>query len=88
MRKTTIIFLSILFPAKKDEYDISSFGVSVTTLEEVFLKVGEGETLSGVEAALVKSLLLCPFLYCFHQIWLESSYIELKRSYLQVLISI
>ena len=25
-----------------DEYGITSFGVSVTTLEEVFMKVGEG----------------------------------------------
>lgn len=25
-----------------DEYGINSFGVSVTTLEEVFMKVGEG----------------------------------------------
>ncbi|XP_057304734.1 phospholipid-transporting ATPase ABCA3-like [Hydractinia symbiolongicarpus] len=31
---------------KKDDYGISSFGISVTTLEEVFLKVGEGETIS------------------------------------------
>jgi len=27
---------------KMDEYGITSFGVSVTTLEEVFMKVGEG----------------------------------------------
>ena len=27
---------------KLDEYGITSFGVSVTTLEEVFMKVGEG----------------------------------------------
>ena len=33
----------------KDNYGITSFGVSVTTLEEVFLKVGEGESLSGVK---------------------------------------
>ena len=27
---------------KMEEYGIASFGVSVTTLEEVFMKVGEG----------------------------------------------
>lgn len=27
---------------KMDEFGITSFGVSVTTLEEVFMKVGEG----------------------------------------------
>lgn len=27
---------------KLNEYGITSFGVSVTTLEEVFMKVGEG----------------------------------------------
>ena len=27
---------------KLEEYGITSFGVSVTTLEEVFMKVGEG----------------------------------------------
>lgn len=27
---------------KMDDYGIASFGVSVTTLEEVFMKVGEG----------------------------------------------
>ena len=34
--------LLISFPDKMDEYGITSFGVSVTTLEEVFMKVGEG----------------------------------------------
>ena len=28
----------------KREYGISSFGVSVTTMEEVFIKVGEGSS--------------------------------------------
>ena len=27
---------------KMDEFGIASFGVSITTLEEVFIKVGEG----------------------------------------------
>lgn len=27
---------------KLEEYGITSFGISVTTLEEVFMKVGEG----------------------------------------------
>ena len=35
-----ILFLS--FAARKAELGISSFGVSVTTMEEVFMKVGEG----------------------------------------------
>eukprot|EP00111_Clytia_hemisphaerica_P020496 TCONS_00060371-protein len=33
----------------REAYGITSFGVSVTTLEEVFLKVGEGESLSGLQ---------------------------------------
>ena len=30
------------FSAHKAEYGVSGFGVSVTTMEEVFIKVGEG----------------------------------------------
>ena len=41
--------LLIFFTDNKTNYGITSFGVSVTTLEEVFLKVGEGESLSGVD---------------------------------------
>ena len=41
--------LLIFFTDNKNNYGITSFGVSVTTLEEVFLKVGEGESLSGVD---------------------------------------
>lgn len=43
----------------KGTYGITSFGVSVTTLEEVFLKVGEGETISTeqIENTGEKSLL-------------------------------
>ena len=39
----------ILFLAHKAEYGISGFGVSITTMEEVFIKVGQGmdETLEG-----------------------------------------
>ena len=36
------IYKFLLQPDKLDEYGITSFGVSVTTLEEVFMKVGEG----------------------------------------------
>lgn len=43
-----ILKRNLYFVEKKDEFGISSFGISVTTLEEVFLKVGEGETL-GIE---------------------------------------
>ena len=28
--------------ASKDRYGVSSYGISVTTMEEVFMKVGEG----------------------------------------------
>ncbi len=31
----------VRFPAQKQELGIASFGVSVTTMEEVFMKVGE-----------------------------------------------
>ena len=38
-----VLFLHSFFPsARKEELGISSFGVSVTTMEEVFMKVGEG----------------------------------------------
>ena len=30
------------FPAQKVGLGVSSFGVSITTMEEVFMKVGEG----------------------------------------------
>ena len=33
---------SISCAARKTELGVSSFGVSVTTMEEVFIKVGEG----------------------------------------------
>ena len=36
------VFVFIQTADKMDEYGITSFGVSVTTLEEVFMKVGEG----------------------------------------------
>ena len=38
----TKLTISPLILDKLEEYGISSFGVSVTTLEEVFMKVGEG----------------------------------------------
>ena len=31
-----------VFAARKDELGIAGFGISVTTMEEVFIKVGEG----------------------------------------------
>ena len=31
-----------LSPGNLEQYGVTSFGVSVTTLEEVFMKVGEG----------------------------------------------
>jgi len=34
------VFIFVL--ARKAEFGISGFGVSVTTMEEVFIKVGEG----------------------------------------------
>jgi len=34
--------VDILYLAHKTEFGISGFGVSVTTMEEVFIKVGEG----------------------------------------------
>ena len=37
-----MVFFFIQTIDKMDEYGITSFGVSVTTLEEVFMKVGEG----------------------------------------------
>jgi len=45
---THFIFIFI-FSAHKAKYGISGFGVSVTTMEEVFIKVGEGfdHTLKG-----------------------------------------
>ena len=33
---------TILSAARKTELAVSSFGISVTTMEEVFIKVGEG----------------------------------------------
>ena len=37
------LFVTSFYPPDKmEEYGIASFGVSVTTLEEVFMKVGEG----------------------------------------------
>ena len=37
------LFVASFYPPDKmEEYGIASFGVSVTTLEEVFMKVGEG----------------------------------------------
>ena len=38
----TMCFFSQYKLDKLEEYGITSFGVSVTTLEEVFMKVGEG----------------------------------------------
>ena len=32
----------LFLPAHKEDLGISSFGVSVTTMEEVFIRVGEG----------------------------------------------
>lgn len=32
----------LLNTARKGELGVSSFGVSITTMEEVFMKVGEG----------------------------------------------
>lgn len=32
----------LCYTDKMEQYGITSFGVSVTTLEEVFMKVGEG----------------------------------------------
>ena len=37
-----LIYKFLLQLDKLNEYGITSFGVSVTTLEEVFMKVGEG----------------------------------------------
>lgn len=37
-----IIYTLLCNIDKLEEYGITSFGVSVTTLEEVFMKVGEG----------------------------------------------
>ena len=34
--------MSVLFIENKTKLGISSFGVSVTTMEEVFIKVGQG----------------------------------------------
>ena len=48
LRKFPLNCFVISFPVsiqplgKMDDYGIASFGVSVTTLEEVFMKVGEG----------------------------------------------
>ena len=40
---TRVVLVASLYPPDKmEEYGIASFGVSVTTLEEVFMKVGEG----------------------------------------------
>ncbi|KAK3732015.1 hypothetical protein QZH41_016886 [Actinostola sp. cb2023] len=43
-REAAKSFESLFFEleTKKDDYGIASFGVSVTTMEEVFIKVGEG----------------------------------------------
>jgi len=43
-----------IFSAQKAEYGISGFGVSVTTMEEVFIKVGEGA--GTMEKQYVKSI--------------------------------
>ena len=37
-----IVYICFHLTERSQEYGISSFGISVTTLEEVFLKVGEG----------------------------------------------
>ena len=40
---TRVVLVASFYPPDKmEEYGIASFGVSVTTLEEVFMKVGEG----------------------------------------------
>ena len=42
------ILLSLCI-GSKDRYGVSSYGISVTTMEEVFMKVGEGrESLQAV----------------------------------------
>ena len=46
-----------------DEYGITSFGVSVTTLEEVFMKVGEGAEKTVDDLYVVLSCLALEFLF-------------------------
>jgi len=46
-----------------DEYGITSFGVSVTTLEEVFMKVGEGAEKTVDDLYVVLSCLALELLF-------------------------
>ena len=49
-----------------DEYGITSFGVSVTTLEEVFMKVGEGAEKTVDDLYVVLSCLALELLFSQH----------------------
>ena len=49
----------------KREYGISSFGVSVTTMEEVFIKVGEGS--SELEDMVNEGKKQCKLVVCKQQ---------------------
>ena len=53
---------SFVLSAHKAEYGISGFGVSVTTMEEVFIKVGEGA--NTMEARYVKCIEFCYIFHC------------------------
>ena len=50
----------MIVSAHKAEYGISGFGVSITTMEEVFIKVGEGldEALEGKLVNIIRLLCL------------------------------
>ena len=55
------------FSAKKDELGIAGFGVSVTTMEEVFLRVRDG-TAESIEHRYVHTACYC-LLICILLFW-------------------
>ena len=58
-------FIHMIISAHKAEYGISGFGVSITTMEEVFIKVGEGLD-EALEGRLINiSKLLCELCLMF-----------------------
>ena len=60
----------MIVSAHKAEYGISGFGVSITTMEEVFIKVGEGldEALEGKLVNIIR-LLCLSCIQCFMSGW-------------------
>ena len=62
------MYMYVYYLARKKELGIAGFGISVTTMEEVFIKVGEGtdETLERRCVLCVLCIHNCFVYYCIY----------------------